>query len=242
MPEGPEIRLSSLYINHVCSNRRFTGKVTKSAVTKNPDVPFTSPSYTITAEARGKELALVLSCQETNARLRLLFRFGMSGRFRLTLASDLPKHSHLQFYSLEEPQYVLSFVDTRRFGSWHVNEGWGKERGPDPITEHDEFKENILSNLEQPVFRRPICEVLLNQQYFNGIGNYLRAEVLYRWVWSGWSFTKYAVLVVIIIFSAGIPPFICAHDALVTRTEQVMSMHRIIVGMHNVLLVTYVCL
>lgn len=68
------------------------------------------------------------------------------------------------------------------------------------MTEHDEFKENILSNLEQPVFRRPICEVLLNQQYFNGIGNYLRAEVLYRWVWSGWSFTKYDILVVTIIF------------------------------------------
>ncbi len=36
------------------------------------------------------------------------------------------------------------------------------------------------------VFSRPVCEVLLNQQYFNGIGNYLRAEILFR---------------------AGIPPF-----------------------------------
>jgi hypothetical protein len=30
------------------------------------------------------------------------------------------------------------------------------------------------------VFNRPVCEVLLNQQYFNGIGNYLRAEILFR--------------------------------------------------------------
>lgn len=26
----------------------------------------------------------------------------------------------------------------------------------------------------------PICELLLNQRYFNGIGNYLRAEILCR--------------------------------------------------------------
>jgi formamidopyrimidine-DNA glycosylase len=29
-------------------------------------------------------------------------------------------------------------------------------------------------------FDSPICEVLLDQQYFNGIGNYLRAEILGR--------------------------------------------------------------
>ena len=34
---------------------------------------------------------------------------------------------------------------------------------------------------------------MLNQKYFNGVGNYLRAEVLYR---------------------AGVPPFVKARDAL----------------------------
>ncbi len=29
-------------------------------------------------------------------------------------------------------------------------------------------------------FEVPICELLLNQRYFNGIGNYLRAEILCR--------------------------------------------------------------
>ena len=180
MPEGPEIRLTCLFVNHVCSGKCFAGKVIKSAVSKNTDVLFTSPRYTITAEARGKEFALLLSCQESKNSVRLLFRFGMTGRFCFTLASELPKHSHLQFYTLKKPQEVLSFVDSRRFGSWRVCDSWGEERGPDPMTEHDEFKKNVLNNLENPVFRRPICEVLLNQKYFNGVGNYLRAEVLYR--------------------------------------------------------------
>lgn len=42
------------------------------------------------------------------------------------------------------------------------------------------FRKNVLSNLPDKVFDRPICEALLNQKYFNGIGNYLRAEILYR--------------------------------------------------------------
>lgn len=42
------------------------------------------------------------------------------------------------------------------------------------------FRENVLSNLSDKAFDRPICEALLNQKYFNGIGNYLRAEILYR--------------------------------------------------------------
>lgn len=180
MPEGPEIRLTSLFVNQVCLGKDFAGKVVKSAVSKSSDVLFTSPRYTIAAEARGKELALLLSCQESKNNVRLLFRFGMTGRFCFVPAAELPKHAHLQFYTLKEPQHILSFVDIRRFGSWRVCDSWGEDRGPDPMTEHDEFKRNVLSNLDKPVFDKPICEVLLNQKYFNGIGNYLRAEVLYR--------------------------------------------------------------
>ncbi|XP_009574451.1 PREDICTED: endonuclease 8-like 1, partial [Fulmarus glacialis] len=40
--------------------------------------------------------------------------------------------------------------------------------------------ENVLKNLDDKAFDKPICEALLNQKFFNGIGNYLRAEILYR--------------------------------------------------------------
>lgn len=38
----------------------------------------------------------------------------------------------------------------------------------------------MLRNLSDKAFDRPICEALLDQRFFNGIGNYLRAEILYR--------------------------------------------------------------
>ena len=181
MPEGPEVRINSLFVNQVCHDKIFTGKPQRSSVTKNPEVNFISPKYTIHSEVRGKEIALILTCSEnpTN-RLRLLFRFGMSGRFRFTPGNELFKHSHLVFYTTEDPQNALSFVDTRRFGSWREADGWGVGRGPDPLIEYDLFCQTITTDLECSVFNKPICEVMLNQKYFNGIGNYLRSEILFR--------------------------------------------------------------
>lgn len=135
MPEGPELRLNSQFVNRTGQGRVFTGGVVKSTVSKCCDVDFKSPRYAITSEARGKELALVLQClEDPNNRTRLLFRFGMSGRFRFTLASEIPKHAHLQFFTDEQPPNVLSFIDVRRFGSWQVMDGWGRRGVQIPCT------------------------------------------------------------------------------------------------------------
>lgn len=204
MPEGPELHLASKFVNEVCEGRFFSGPVQKSAVSKSCAIDFSSPCYSIISQPRGKELALTLSCQkDARNQLRLLFRFGMSGRFAFGPASELHKHAHLNFFTTTTTTpargdsagavYVLSFVDPRRFGSWHVTEDWGKDRGPDPMFEYEAFRSNILDNLGDVAFNRPICEAMLNQKYFNGVGNYLRAEILYR---------------------SRIPPFVRARDVL----------------------------
>ncbi|CAI7996348.1 Endonuclease 8-like 1 [Geodia barretti] len=208
MPEGPELCMNSRFVNNVCRGRLFTGKIVKSAVSKCPDVDFSSEAYVISSESRGKEMALTLQCSaEPLNRLRLLFRFGMSGKFKFTPMNQIPKHAHLQFFSrpsdadaASEQKLVLSFVDVRRFGSWRVMpEGWGENRGPDPMFEYEAFRANVLENLEDSAFNRPICEAMLNQKFFNGIGNYLRAEILYR---------------------ASVAPFTCARKVLEPLAKQ----------------------
>ena len=47
------------------------------------------------------------------------------------------------------------------------------------MDEFDQFQKNILNNIHRKLFDKPICEVLLNQEYFNGIGNYIRSTILY---------------------------------------------------------------
>jgi len=205
MPEGPELHLASRYVNKMCDGVVFTGPVRKSDVSKSPDVPFTCEAYRITATSRGKEVKLTLTPMKSDdpkqrvksghadQPMDVVFRFGMSGFFRLTTEDDLPKHAHLRFYSKEKPCRVLSYVDARRFGSWQPNGTWQPDRGPCIMFEYKSFRENVISHLTDRAFDRPICEVLLNQKYFNGIGNYLRAEILFR---------------------LNIPPFVPARTAL----------------------------
>ncbi|NWX30716.1 NEIL1 Endonuclease, partial [Notiomystis cincta] len=145
------------------------------------EVPFRSEAYGIAAVARGKELRLTLSALDAAAPAQeLVFRFGMSGSFRLCPAAELPRHAHLRFLTRERPPRALCFVDPRRFGCWRLGPGWQADRGPCVLSEYQAFRENVLQNLDDRAFDKPICEVLLNQKYFNGIGNYLRAEILYR--------------------------------------------------------------
>ncbi|MBN3307859.1 endonuclease 8-like 1 [Amia ocellicauda] len=191
MPEGPELHMASRYVNRVCAGVVFSGAVEKSEVSKNPEVPFASEAYRISATSRGKEMRLTLTPIEGEDSkdggetgdpqpMDVVFRFGMSGFFRFTPEDELPKHAHLRFYTRERPRQALSFVDIRRFGTWEPNGNWQPERGPCIMFEYHSFRENVLLNLLDRAFDRPICEALLNQKYFNGIGNYLRAEILYR--------------------------------------------------------------
>ena len=132
MPEGPELYKNSQFVNKVCKGLTFSGKIVKSAVSiKNPDVDFPACNYSIHSESRGKEMALILTPLNSDSkgkrikkendnerekkRTRILFRFGMSGKFTFGAVKDMHKHAHLNFYTKEKPVMVLSFVDVRRF-------------------------------------------------------------------------------------------------------------------------------
>lgn len=130
MPEGPELYKSSQLVNTVCKGRIFSGKIVKSAVNiKNPEVDFAAGDYCIHSESRGKEMAVILTSLNSDGkgkrikkengceqkRMRILFRFGMSGKFTFGPVKDIHKHAHLNFYTKEKPVMVLSFVDVRRF-------------------------------------------------------------------------------------------------------------------------------
>ncbi|XP_005108711.1 endonuclease 8-like 1 [Aplysia californica] len=192
MPEGPELYLSALFINRICENLSFSGKIRRNPVHKSADIVWDEPEYTIRAQSRGKELKLNLfaapqdvTSNKAGKQLELKstsihFTFGMSGKFEFTPANELLKHSHLTFFTKNEPKMALSFVDYRRFGRWFQDSSWSADRGPCIIQEYDVFVKYIADNLHNVAFNKPICEVLLNQKFFNGIGNYLRAEILYR--------------------------------------------------------------
>lgn len=154
MPEGPELHLSSRFVNRSCKGRVFTGKIIKSEVHKSEEIKFQSDAYIISATSRGKEVQLFLTSIEdhddkkfakrsvpnSESHTTILFRFGMSGKFEFTSEAEVHKHAHLKFFTKSKPKMVLSFVDVRRFGRFEETANWGKDRGPDPMFEYQQFR------------------------------------------------------------------------------------------------------
>lgn len=177
MPELAELKLTSDYVNQASSGMIYTN------VKKNPqhkgaelDIPF--KYFTLTSESKGKEIILTIKDDASEATIPIRITMGMSGHFRTTNTGQEDKHAHLKFYRKDGT--TLSFVDVRRFGKWTQGLSWNEGRGPDPTTEPREFFLNIMTNLTKKTFRKPLYEVLMDQKWFNGIGNYLRSEIIFR--------------------------------------------------------------
>ena len=77
---------------------------------------------------------------------------------------------------------IILFPLWTHFGRWSITDDWSplSKRGPSIISEYEAFRGHVLSLLDKSVFDKPICEVMLDQRYFSSVGNYLRAEILYR--------------------------------------------------------------
>jgi endonuclease VIII-like 1 len=180
MPELAEIKIMADFINSACEKKDFTSiAFSESAMSRKLGIvqPTDLQIFSIRAESRGKELLLSL-IQGGQVFIKISCSMGMSGHWALCHRDHMPKHTHMKFNSIDH--HSLCLVDTRRFARWRVVDHWSTNRGPCPVKEPSQFRENILLNLHKKEFDKPIHLVLMNQLYFNGIGNYLRAEILFQ--------------------------------------------------------------
>lgn len=180
MPELAEVKIMSDFVNAAVVGLVFDEIRVSAAVKKR--LPLDKPKdlklFSILSESRGKETLLVLTKKGRSFfSYTVRVSMGMTGHWQVTDSSDLPKHAHLAFISTDGQ--ALCLVDSRRFARWKWS-GWSANRGPCPLTDVEKFRLNVTTNRNRPTFDRPVAEVLMDQKYFNGIGNYLRAEILYR--------------------------------------------------------------
>ena len=190
MPEIAEVKIMSDFVNFVSSQEMYFDKVEKSEVSKvKTDLNvFDDCVFSLNAKSRGKEMILnflpVGSSYNGMSEKKLSVTLGMSGNFVYvkkdsTELDRILKHSHLRLKTISGNFIVLH--DVRRFAKWKWVEGWNSSRGHCPLTEYDEFSADIRFKWKNhKVFRSPLNEVLMNQALFNGIGNYMRSEILYR--------------------------------------------------------------
>lgn len=191
MPEWSEIRLMSDHINKTCKDLIFEDIVKNPVSKQTLDRNYFSKRFKIEAFARGKEIQIrhtPIQHGDTDTSLvtNLTITMGMSGNFVFKKENDLSsKWPMLTWKTVkkfkDEKQNRLELVDHRRFAKWMIRD-WNPDRGYDMITEHDQFSQKIMSEWfsKNKDFKKPLCEILMSQKYFNGLGNYLLAEILGR--------------------------------------------------------------
>ena len=173
MPELTEVKIMSDYINQNSKDKTFK-KAFHVAKGNVPEL-FEDCDFIVRSESNGKELLLYLNDKKIHVFM------GMSGNWRYVPTSDWNDTKFTRLRLDDNTGYSLLLNGGFMGPKYSVGKPFtGTKRGVDPTKEFDTFKKNILDNINKKAFDKPICEVLLNQEYFNGIGAYLTAEIVGR--------------------------------------------------------------
>jgi len=190
MPEIAEVRLTSELVSKIGKLTTFT-RVEKSPVSKiKTDLSEISfKEFTVQSASRGKEMVLtfidsIVPFQEATSK-KMKVTLGMSGTWvyykpGLPDTEKIHKHAHLRLHSSDGN--ILGLYDVRRFAKWSWSDFDRKGRGPCIFNEELAFSDNLRDNwyTHKDFEKHKLSEIMMNQRWFNGVGNYLRAEILYR--------------------------------------------------------------
>ena len=177
MPEGPEAKIVADFLNKELKNKtikkincisipykkRF-GHIEKEL---KKFLPFKYKKN----KSIGKHTFI-----ELNANFFFSYHLGMTGYW------DTKKNKHCHLKLETDKKFKIYFHDTRRFGNIKIIT---KKEIKKKYTYKFDFLNNevdvkdyidYLCNLNPNI---NICKILMNQKHFPGIGNYLKAEILY---------------------------------------------------------------
>jgi endonuclease VIII-like 1 len=176
MPEGPEYRIMSDFINQNSKDKQF--KEAHHISKGNTPELYIQSKFTLSSISNGKDLILHLKTPQETIPIHVFM--GMSGNWKYVPTDMWNETKFIRFRMDDESGNSLILHGGYMGPKYSIGKPFsGTKRGPDPTKEYNKFKDNILTNLEKKSFDKPICEVLLNQEYFNGIGNYIRSTILY---------------------------------------------------------------
>ena len=151
-------------------NRVFRGTHTKELQKR------LSGQTLLGSQARGKRMLFKFS--EAN---RLGLHLGMTGKIHVEPSSYRPhKHDHLVLFQRDR---ALVFTDSRQFGRVRFHHGadepdWWKSDAPEINSRA--FDQKVLDQFLDRHQKAPIKAVLLMQNGFPGIGNWMADEILWR--------------------------------------------------------------
>lgn len=181
MPEGPECAAAAQSINEYMAGKSLVNVVVLSGrYTKKPPAGLAEfkeslPQNVRSWTSKGKFIYGALDNDKF-----IWCTLGMSGYWSFAEK----KHSRVRFDFSDNTS--IWYTDTRNFGTLKFNMTLDETNnkclslGPDPLTHDipiDVFRKNLYTKNSKG--KKTICEALMNQKTVSGVGNYIKAEVLW---------------------------------------------------------------
>jgi formamidopyrimidine-DNA glycosylase len=136
-------------------------------------------SWKVSSRSRGKEIMIDFDGPEKKS---MLVHFKIAGYWKF---DDIPpsedekyQKTGRMFFRTEEG--YMKLLDHYKISDWKWSKGWGEDRGPDPVTEFDQFVEHMYRYKDWDYFDNPVVVVMMHQLFFNGVNNFSRTEILAR--------------------------------------------------------------
>lgn len=180
MPEIVELMIMSDFVNSVSKDIKFN-KIYHVQRENKPllfELPNSFEEFMIKSDNNGKEFILYLNNDITNLKISVFM--GMSGNWKWVPTDKWNETKFIRMRLDSDIGNSLILYGGYLGPKYRVGGFKGIKRGPDIMKEFESFKLNVIQNINNKAFDRPICEVLLDQRYFNGVGAYLVSEIVGR--------------------------------------------------------------
>ncbi len=179
MPEGPEVKRNAVALAEAISGNTLnsvnviSGRYTKKPVSDLENYRVNLPDKVLGVGVHGKFIYILCS-----SGWNIWSTLGMTGYW----SKNRTKHSRVAI-ELEHNQPVF-FNDIRNFGTFKLV--YGKDSlikkleslGPDLLDPEIELSSVVKSLRKKNSWN--ICKALMNQQVIAGVGNYIKAEALWK--------------------------------------------------------------
>jgi len=185
MPEGPECAVTAKLLDNFMRGKILTNvEILSGRYSKKTPVGFESFKSQLPLEiwewtSKGKFIYGFMGIKPTKG-MYVWNTLGMTGHWSFTEQI----HARVRF-DFQDGSSIW-YVDTRNFGTLKFGMSYDQtckklnELGPDPLTHDIEinlFTKRLFSKNKKG--ESTICEALMNQKTISGIGNYIKAEVLW---------------------------------------------------------------
>ncbi len=183
MPEGPEVRITATQLHELLADKTIQelnfvdGKYTMSFPEGYTEFDLCLPAKISSISCKGKTLYFTFESLATKQKIHAFHSLMMSGRWTKTW------DKYCKWYIETTCGTTIWFSDPRALGTIRFTSSQKEyERtisrlGPDVLS--PEMTTAVFKQLCKKYSNRNITSFLMDQQVLSGIGNYLKAEILY---------------------------------------------------------------